>query len=320
MKSLRLTCPEDLIAAAPSLLGFHPHDSVVLIAAGQPSFQARVDLPPLEPGEPDHPDQPDDDVSEVVSLLLGPVERHAIGAVVLLYFCADHARAVRVHEPLLAALSSSDVEVPEALHVTATRYASLVAPRPLRWHAYDVSGHPLLAEAVFEGRQILPDRGALAAEVSRDSTAARSVGLASVRTALAPALAEAVWATGVVQGLVSSGELPDDATAARLIGGLALPEVRDAHWVDRSGAAAAAHARVWAGLLRRCPDRSLAAVASLTAMLRFRSGDGARAWCALDRAPDAAGHSLGSLVIELLTHGISPAEVDRSWATDRRFA
>jgi hypothetical protein len=317
MKSLRLTCPEDLIAAAPSLLGFHPHDSVVLIAAGQPSFQARVDLPPFDPSAPDESDA---DVSEVVSLLLGPVERHAIRAVVLLYFCADHTRAVRVHEPLLAALTSCGAQVPEALHVTATRYASLVAPGPLRWHAYDVSGHPLMAEAVFEGRQIHPDRSALAAEVSRDGAATRSVGLASVRTALAPALAEAVWATGTVQGLLTSGETPDDATAARLIAGLAIPEVRDAHWVDRTGATAAAHARAWAGLLRRCPDRSLAAVASLTAMLRFRSGDGARAWCALDRAPDAAGHSLGSLVTELLTHGISPAEVDQCWSHTQRGA
>lgn len=316
MKSLHLTCPEDLIAAAPSLLGFHPHDSVVLIAAGQPSFQARVDLPPLDDGEAG----PADEVGEVVSLLLAPVERHRVAAVVLLYFCADHARAVSVHTPLQRALGQAGVRVPEALHVTGTHYASLVEPGPPRWHAYDVSGHPLLAEAVFEGRQIQPDRASLAAEVSRDTTGARAVGLASVRTSFAPSLAEAVWAAGTVERLVASGDVPDDPTAARLIGGLALPEVRDAHWVERSGSLAAAHARVWAGLLRRCPDRSLAAVASLTAMLRFRSGDGARAWCALDRAPDAAGHSLGSLVIELLTHGISPAEVDRCWSQTRRGA
>jgi hypothetical protein len=316
MKSLRLTCPEDLIAAAPALLGFHPHDSVVLIAAGQPSFQARVDLPHPEVGEAGHADE----VDEVVSLLLAPVERHRIAAVVLLYFCADQVRAVSVHDPLLRALELAGVRVPEALHVTGTHYASLVEPGPPRCHPYDVSSHPLLAEAVFEGRQIQPDRAALAAEVSRDGPGARAVGLASVRTSFAPSLAEAVWAAGTVERLVAAGEVPDDATAARLIGGLVLPEVRDAHWVERGGATAAEHARLWAGLLRRCPDRSLAAVASVTAMLRFRSGDGARAWCALDRAPDAAGHSLGSLVIELLTHGISPAEVDQCWSQTRRGA
>ena len=312
MKSLRLTCPEDLIAAAPSLLGFHPHDSVVLIAAGRPSFQARVDLP--------GPGDPDEDVEEVVALLETPVARHGIAAVVLLYFCADHARALRVHEPLLQALQEGGVRVPEALHVTATQWTSLIEPGPPRWHPYDVGGHPLLAEAVFEGRQIQPDRAALAAEVSGDRAAARGVGAALARTRFAPASVEAAWAATAIEGLVDGDATPDDATAARLIGGLALPEVRDVHWVGHSGPDAAAHARVWAGLLRICPDRCLPAVASLTAMLRFRSGDGARAWCALDRAPDAAGHSLGSLVTELLTQGISPAEVDACWAADRPCA
>jgi len=306
MKSLRLTCPEDLIAAAPSLLGFHPHDSVVLIAAGRPSFQARVDVPGL--------DDPDEVVDEVVALLETPVARHGIAAVVLLYFCTDHARALRVHEPLVRVLEEGGVRVPEALHVTPTDYASLIEPGPPRRHPYEVGGHPLLAEAVFEGRQIQPDRAALAAEVAGDRDAARAVGAALARTRFAPALAEAAWAAAAVASLVEAGEAPDDVTAARLVGGLAIPEVRDAHWVDHSGSVAAAHARVWAGLLRRCPDRTLPAVASLTAMLRFRSGDGARAWCALDRAPDAAGHSLGSLVTALLTHGISPAEVDQCWA------
>lgn len=311
MKSLRLTCPEDLIAAAPSLLGFHPHDSVVLIAAGRPSFQARVDLPRLE--------DPDDDVDEVVALLETPVARHGIAAVVLLYFCADRSRAVRVHEPLLRVLQEGGVRVPEALHVTPTRYASLIESEP-HWRPYDVGGHPLLAEAVFEGRQIQPDRASLAAEVSGDREAAHAVGVALARTRFAPGPAEAAWAAATLASLVEADEAPDDPTAARLIGGLAIPEVRDAHWVDHSGPDAAAHARVWAGLLRRCPDRSLPAAASLTAMLRFRSGDGARAWCALDRAPDAAGHSLGSLVTELLTQGISPAEVDACWAAGRPCA
>jgi hypothetical protein len=317
MKRLSLTCPEDLIAAAPSLLGFHPHDSVVLIAAGQPSFQARVDLPPQDPGGRTAPAH---HVAEVVALLQGPVVRHHITAVVLLYFCADPSRATRVHEPLLTALEGCGVQVPEALLVTATDYASLVRPGALRWHPYDVGGHPLLAEAVFEGRPIHADRNALAAEVAGDRKAAAAVGAALVTTRLAPPPAEVEWAAAAVDEVLAGPVLPDDATAARLIVGLAIAEVRDIHWVGHTGAEAAARARVWAELLVRCPDRHLPAVASLTAMLRFRSGDGARAWCALDRAPDAAGHSLGSLVTALLTQGISPAEVDECWSQTRQGA
>lgn len=312
MKNLRLTCPEDLIAAVPSLLGFHPHDSVVLVAAGRPSFQARVDLPGS-----DHPEK---EVVEVVSLLEAPVLRHGIAAAVLVYFCADVARVLRVHNPLLDALEDDGVHVPEALVVTRTAYASLLRPGPLRWQPYDVGGHPLLAEAVLEGRPIHRDRAALAAEVSGDPRAAADVGAALSTTRLCSPAAEAAWATATVERLVAADAVADDVTAARLAEGLALGEVRDAHWTGHTGEGAAAHAQVWADLLVRCPDRHLAAVASVTAMLRFRSGDGARAWCALDRAPDAAGHSLGSLVTDLLTHGISPAEVDECWSHSRRGA
>ena len=66
--------------------------------------------------------------------------------------------------------------------------------------------------------------------------------------------------------------------------------------------------------------REVSAVASITGMLRFRSGDGARAWCALDRAADSASHPLGSIVTALLTQGVSPEEVDRCWSQDRRLA
>jgi hypothetical protein len=230
MKKLCLSCPEDLIAAAPSLLGFHPHDSVVLLAAGRPSFPARVDLPPSDPPRPDRTDA---GVDDVVALLTGPVARHGVAAVVLLYFCADHARALRVHQPLLRALQEGGVRVPEALHVTPTHYASLIAPGPPRWQPYDVGGHPLLAEAVFEGRQIQPDRAALAAEVSGDREAARAIGAALARARFAPARAEAAWAARTVADLVEDDVEPDELAPSHVeeILGNAARAARD-HLLD----------------------------------------------------------------------------------------
>ena len=56
--------PADLLAAVPVVLGFHPHDSLVMLTFGaERTFHARVDLPPADDL---------DGVDEVVSVLLAP--------------------------------------------------------------------------------------------------------------------------------------------------------------------------------------------------------------------------------------------------------
>jgi len=305
-KSLRLTCPEDLIAAAPSLLGFYPQNSVVLITAGSPSFQARVDLPEI--------DDPDDHVEQVTHLLVTPVMRHGIQAVVLLYYCNDKERAARQNASLYAALQAEGVRVPEVLFVTGTHYWSFLAP-DMEPQPYDVSGHELLAETVYTGRTIEADRSALDEEVAQDSAAAAQIEATLSEVRLESGANEAVWASRTLAALVEADGTPDDRTTARLILGLARGEVRDVHWVEHSGPDAAAHARVWAGVLRRTPTNHQPAVGSVVAMLRFRSGDGARAWCALDVHEGTHQHSLGTLVHDLLASGASPSEVDQCWST-----
>ena len=305
--TLRLSNPEDLIAAAPALLGFHPVNSVVMIAAGAPSFQARVDLP----------GQDQDEIGEIVDLLAQPVERHGIQTVCLLYFTEERADALPMHAALVERFSQIGVRVPEGLHVTATHYESLVAPESIP-RTYDVSNHPLLAEAVFEGRMIKSDRESLNAEVQRDADAVVSVERALQGVALEDSAAEAAWAKQAIKRLIKAGQAPKDTTTARLALGLANSDVRDAHWVNHTGHDARAHADAWSILLRRCPDDLLPGVASVVAMLRFRSGDGARAWTALDASPESYQHSLGSLVAEMLSNGVSPAEIDQCWTEAQR--
>ena len=78
--------PEDLLALAPVVLGFFPHDSVVMLTFGAASpFHARVDLPTGAGG-----------VAEVVDSLVDPAIRHGVRRVVLLVYGVDRALSRRL--------------------------------------------------------------------------------------------------------------------------------------------------------------------------------------------------------------------------------
>ena len=69
--------------------------------------------------------------------------------------------------------------------------------------------------------------------------------------------------------------------------------------LDRAGAAA--HARLWADVVRHCPLDLLAPAAGVLALASWLEGHGAMAWCAIDRAlqsdPDCSmARSVGQLL------------------------
>jgi hypothetical protein len=65
---------------------------------------------------------------------------------------------------------------------------------------------------------------------------------------------------------------------------------------------------VWSGLLRRAPDRHVPDTAAVTAFCAWQAGDGALAWCALDRCFNVeADHRLGRCLAECLTRAVPPA-------------
>lgn len=313
MKTLRLSTPEDLIAVIPTLLGFHPHDSVVVVAKGGRDFQCRVDLP--------RPGDPQDCVQQVVAALVQPMRRQRTASVVLAYYCEEHARARRMHRALARALEREGVRVLEALQVAAGRYCSHLPQGRPQWVDHDCSLHPLALEAVVDGRQVAGDRAGLVAELATDAEAETTMaGLlplvadTDARTGDGPD--EVAWSRATVTSLVDSGERPDAETTARLLSGLRWGTVRNAHWVGRPRADADVHAWFWAGLVPAAPPAWLPWVAGLTAMLRWRSGDGARAWCAVERTLEAdPDNELADLMERLLIGAVAPAELDEWWDT-----
>ena len=88
--------PEDLLAAVPVVLGFRPHDSLVMLTFDAArTFHARVDLPPSAEAEAALP--------ELVDALVSPCLTHRVGRVAFVSYSDDAGLSARVAAALRAA-------------------------------------------------------------------------------------------------------------------------------------------------------------------------------------------------------------------------
>lgn len=295
--------PEDLLALVPVVLGFVPEDSVAMVTAGTGrSFHARLDLP-----------REAADVPGMVALLLDPARRHRVRAVFFVLYSGDDDLCRQVAGALAEAFEAAGIEVGALLRADGERwYAPLgCAPggAPAGGVPYDVSVHPLVAQAVVAGRVTHASREALRATLDTDSGAAGRVvaALAGLSGDPPPVAAEAEWVAWLVARRVGDGTPADDEEVARLLRGLLIGEVRDAAWSGLTRAGAAGHVAFWSDVVRRTPGPLLAGPAAVLALAAWQAGSGALAWCALDRAAEAdEDHPLARLVAQALTDAVPP--------------
>lgn len=305
-RTLTARCPEDLLAVARVVLGFEPDDSVVMLTVGAgESFHARVDLPRGDP-----------DLDEVVELLTEPAARHRVDATVLLVYTDDARLARRTARRLRRALRGEGVGVIDALRVDDGRWYPLFRDRDglgASGVPYDVSAHPFVAQAVLEGRVLHGSRRELAASLGPVPDE-----VARVTGARPCAAASQTWVAELLAHHLEAGTVPGPGDAARLLEAIAEPRVRDVAWCGMRRDTAREETRLWADLVRRAPDDLVAHPASVLAFAAWLAGDGALAWCAVDRACEAdPTHSLADLVAGLLTSAVPPGEWERSLAAKR---
>ena len=306
--TLTARSPEDLLALVPIVLGFVPRESVVMLTFGaQRTFHARVDLPVREA-----------QVAEVVQALLEPARRHLVRRVVFVLYAADAHAARTVARPLVRAFEEADVEVIDVLRADGDRWFTVLGTRrgvPVCGVAYDVSAHPFAAEAVLDGRVTHASRAELA-----DTLRADPDRVAAVAAALAALSArdpdggtgwtagELVWARHLVADHATSGTVPADADLARLLVAMRDPLVRDAAWMVMTRDTAREHVGLWTAVVRRSPPEVLAAPAALLGFAAWLSGQGALAWCAIDRCRESdPDYGLAGLLAELLAHAVPPS-------------
>jgi len=337
--------PEDLLAAAPAVLGFWPDHCVVLMTFGaRHPFHARTDLPPAAAQTPA--------VQRAVGeRLLGPARRHGATHVVLLYYGADRD-AETLHRHLRRVCRRSGLGVILALHADGTHYRDLDEPPPesrpprphrrrhhpsrktsrqaarqARRHPYDVSTHPFVLEAIVSGRLAHRSRAELAASIDQDPVAAAAtaaaLGEGGVADAGVPATGRAIrdageWVLATVRRLLAAGTEPTPAELARLLWLMQSPRVRDAAWSELDRASADAHVRLWSGAVRRAPDTLVAAPAALLGWSAWQAGDGALAWIAVDRCLAASpGYRLAEHLGAILQQALPPEHWTGSGRWDR---
>lgn len=305
--------PIDLVAVVPHLLGFHPEESVVLLTFGAGEvFHARVDLPVDE-----------DQQVAVAQMLTDVVLRHRVPRVALVLYTDDAWVAATFHDTALAQFLREGVEVIDILRVADNRvHRARRVDDP--GTPYDLRAHPFTAEQVVRGEVVHTNRDALAATLDRlDEVDALAVEEAAAsfdetfRGLPAFVTVDRIWRDVADQGRwlqrtirrhVRHGEAPSAGDAGRVLTLVAGVPLRDVAWAELSRADASSHVDFWRGLVRRCPRDLLPAPACLLAFAAWLGGQGALAWCALDRCtavdPD---HTMAACIAELLEGAVPPS-------------
>ncbi|MDH2416615.1 DUF4192 domain-containing protein [Nocardioides sp. CER19] len=314
---------EDVLALVPVVIGFEPHESVVMLTfGGRESFHARIDLPAP------------DDIAGCVESLLEPVRRHAVRQVVFVLFSGQDRLTHKVARALQRRFDAAGVRVIDAIRAHDGRWFTPLGRSGVPAHGvpYDVTDHPFRAQAIFEGRVMAGSREELSERLRADPDAVAAVedalgdlweGLpVEVQLALettahadeAFALLGRVRPDGralraMLDRHLAADTVPDDLEAARILLAVHNAEIRDHAWLGITRAEALGHVRLWTDLVRRAPDGLVAGAAAVLAFASWMHGDGALAWCAVDRClEDDPDHSLGRIVADALEGAVPPHE------------
>lgn len=311
--TLTLRTPAELIAAVPFLLGFHPQDSLVVVAFRERRvlLAARHDRPP-----PEHR-------AELLTHLAGVMARQDPTGVTLVGY-GPSAQLDVLMMRAADAMNEAGVRVLDVIRVHDGRFASYLCHDPTCCPSEVPPPHsPVAAAATYAGQVALADRDAVVAQVApvdgpdreRMVAATERAQLrvtdlfgdgrmirATVRRAGRRAVREA-------ERRCRAGRSLTDDEVAWL--GLTLIEttVRDYAWA-RIGTEPW-HLTLWSDVLRRVEPGYVPAPAGLAAWAAWRSGAGALAWAAVERgrAHDPEYRMVGQIAL-LLRTGTSPAAFD----------
>jgi Domain of unknown function (DUF4192) len=310
-RTMRVKTPTDLLALVPYLFGFHPKDSLVMVAArAKQPFNVRVDLPTDSGGQDD------------LAIHLSKVSRrHGAKLAMLALYTEDPALADSAYEALRARLGEVGVKVGEAIRADGNRWWSLTdctdACCPADGTPYDIASHEFTAQGVLDGKVTLGSRRELAdslvttdlAEVEEVERAAdEALRRLQPRAARAHLVREGRWVEERVSRYLEDGERLDAQDVGRLLVGMVCIEVRDVAWAQMRHSNADRHVDLWRDLVRRSPRDLMAAPAALLGFAAWLSGDGALAWCAVDRCQETEpDYSLALLLTDALTAAVPPS-------------
>ena len=325
----RLSNPGEILAVLPSLCGFRPDESLVVMSLRGPrkrlGLTARVDLPPEE-GEP-----------ALARVLADRMAGDGARAVVIAAY-SEHGRRPGLVDVLRQACDSRGLAVQEALHVQGARWTSYTCSQP----CCPDTGTPVPAAppvlGLVQAEQVASGRAQLASRQELVRSLAPPSLLAAAAAEQRLDQAEQLWRqTRLEQGLAASRRATLEHARVLLdrVGAGAEVTPHDAALLAVGLSDVVARDELATLVLTRedellsllvqvarqiTPPRD-AAVCALLALTAYAKGDGATANVALDRAlagtPD---HSLSLLLRQWLDAGLPPKEVRRlTRATQREL-
>jgi Domain of unknown function (DUF4192) len=292
----------------PYLLGFCPQESLVLLLLrdGLVLLTARVDLPPPTAAAP------------VLRQLSRLAEQHQASGMVLVAYSTDPGPTREVVGLLIDGLQPHGLL--DALLVDESRWWSLMCGSgccPDDGTPYDLSSHPMAAEAVYAGLTLAAGRAEIEARVAGpaagDHDRLRAVTADAHRdlAVLAPAERRSHMATFVAEFLAAPRRL-SDAECAQLAVLALYVEVRDVAWSAMSREAADDHVDLWQQVVARTVPPGELAPLCLLGMAAWISGNGALQNCCTDRALRLdPGYSMARLLDELNRRALPPTFWDQ---------
>ena len=325
------------MATVPYLLGFHPSESLVVIAMrprrNRIACTMRVDLPPVRA------------IGAVVEQMLAAASSCRASRLLVIAYSAAAEPAEDVAAQAAAAFEAAGLAVVATWRCDGSRWWCCCGsePRccPEEGTRFDATAQRCAAEAVSRGLVALPSRSELAASIA-GPPAAHAARMAALTVRAEAALTADAGASQPETALDLDGQRYvewfvtafvrrrhqlSDAEIAQLSAWLRRIPVRDAAWCLLDRARIEPHIDLWQQVTRRAAPGYVAAPGALLAFAAWLAGRGALALCALDRVfADDPAYSMGRLIDQTLAAGLPPSAwepMDADWlraATETRVA
>lgn len=314
--AIRISGARGIATAIPQMLGFVPQESLVLACLRGPRGRVgpviRSDIEPAR---------------ENVAALLAHARRHAEEAVVVCFHEGPRPTCV---DALVSGLRGARIPVIAALSVHGGRVFDSRSPACFRdddgqeLDDTDDESLALSSATLLAGRRVLANRAALAASLAGPDPAALEDSTAAVATARAalpppprhPLAMTAPLADAVDAALAAARTEFDDSgtvtsgTAARLIALCEHVGCRDFLLARAIACADSRMVGTLIGCVVHAVDADAGPLCTVLAAVAYRSGDGALAHCALDRAESTRPVSpLTALLRDFVVSGMPPSDL-----------
>ena len=333
---VRVSTCDEVTAVIAHMLGFEPHESLVVMPMTSDLPVARIDVPRT------HADR-----VAATEALLHPYLRNA-GAdskIALVVFTESGRVAEEASRHVGEEMSAHGLPVVLRLWASGDSWTDLDTGRG---GARTSETQTRMAVAfVAEGRRAPAATRAHLAEAFAGDTGPVAAELEAMPGRITQPAAERAWAAERISTFERDGNRLCDSETARLLLAVRDTATRDDALMRITRANSSHHRALWTDVTSRAPEQVRTPAATMAAFAAWLGGDGAGAWTALDqiptpsradaapehptaqRAPEAGerssgsfgGYALAGMLAQALEEGVNPASWDsKSPTTDRSDA